>query len=146
MVKKLVGGKITGISRICNLISIEISKSNEKIFLHIQSFFRILKSDKIILSSEDIYKKGLVCNVDFFEWDVVGQSLFDEELNKNREMLFAGKILRIKMESNGDLSIFFEYGLTLQIFIDTINDEEKYRIFDQNNAFVVNGRDNIFYS
>ena len=138
MINKLIGGKITNVSRICNLVSIEVDINGKKKFLHIQSFFRILNAEKVIISSEDMYKKGEMCNEDSFEWDVVGQSLFDDTLNKNRGMLFAASIRQAKIDANGDISILLDNNIVLQIFIDTTISEEKYRIFDEDNVFIVN--------
>ena len=77
LLTQIIGGKINNISRVCDLICIEIS-NNKNTFIHIQSFFRILKNNKVIIYTEDIYRCKKYINSDNFNWDIPGDSIFDE--------------------------------------------------------------------
>lgn len=135
---KLRGGKISKISRSCNLISIQVKgKDEEEIFLHIQSFFRILKNRKILVSSDDIYRCGEKCSAENFVWDTPGNSVFDEVLQTYITQICNVKILQVKQEESNDLIITLEDGWMLQILIDTTISEEKYRIFNQKRNIVI---------
>lgn len=138
LIDSLCGGKIFNISRVCNLISIDIhTKGNEEIHLHIQTFFRIVKKNKVVLSSEDIYRCGRNCNKNEFEWDVPGQSVFDESLLENKSVICNSTIQKVEKEKNGDLTICLNNDICLQAFIDTTKKEEKYRIFSLKEDIIV---------
>ena len=119
------------------MLSLEIGEKNHaNFFLHIQSFFRFLKKDRLLISSEDMYRCGKKCIPERFRWDEPGNSLFDEALDTNIDIITGSKIKKIVKEANGDLTIVFENSLSLQILIDTIESEEKYRIFNSEEEFV----------
>ena len=134
---KIVNKKIISFNRVCDLLSITISDLNEEeIFIHIQSFFRFLKDGKVLISSEDMYRCGKKSNLENFQWDKPGESLFDDTMKLNNDILFNSKIVSFNIENSGDLTVHFENDLILQIFVDTSESEEKYRIFDSQEEFV----------
>ena len=133
---RIIGGRITSINRICNLISIQISKAEmQSTFLHIQCFFRILKEDKIIICSEDMYRPKKQ-NSDF-AWDIPGDSLFDYAMEKCEAELLSSDITGIHKNQTGDLEIIFRNGYLLQAFVDTVESEEKYRIFNEKSEVII---------
>ena len=133
---KIIEGKIISVSRICNLISIRIkSKSEEFVSLHIQSFFRITNSTRVLVSSEDIYRPNSE-HQEEFNWDVPGESIFDESINKYKKDLLQAKIQQVLVKITGDIDIFLDNGFIIQIIIDTTISSEKYRIFDEMKEFV----------
>ena len=139
LLKKIIGGKLGDITRICNLISIRLDfEEQNNVFLHIQSFFRILKDGKVILSSEDMYKCGKNSDDENFVWDTPGKSLFDESIKEHTNDLVGTCIIDCKKIDSGDCIISFEKDIVFQILIDTVEFEEKYRVFDDTEAFVVN--------
>ena len=139
ILKNFIGGRIINISRICNLLSIRmILSDNHTISLHVQSFFRIMKRNKVVVSSEDMYRCSEKISSETFEWDVPGNSIFDETLQKYHEELVNSNILQVRKSKNGDLLLVLENGIVLQILIDTAVSEEKYRIFDENFSVIVN--------
>ena len=129
LVNRIRGGKIIDISRSCDLVCIKIETIDNPVYLHIQSFFRVLQNGKIVISVDDIYKSRNL-ETEEFEWDVPGNSVFDESLNMHRKEIQNSKILKTRKKLNGDFAIFFEHGYVLEIFVDTVLQEEKYRFFD----------------
>ena len=135
LVNRIRGGKISDISRICDLVSMKIETLDTPVYLHIQSFFRVLHNGKIVISLDDIYKSGDLETKEF-EWDVPGKSVFDESLNMHKKELQNSRILKIRKKQSGDFTIFFENGYVLEIFVDTVMKEEKYRFFDDRLEYI----------
>ena len=135
--KYIVGGKISQISRVCNLICISIESCGISTHLHIQTFFRVLHNGKVVISSEDIYKSDGETSPDCFSWDVPGNSLFDKSLLINQGKWFDKKITDVQRKRNKDLKIVFDDKYVLEIFVDTVSLEEKYRIFNDYNEGIV---------
>ena len=128
---------ILKVSRICNLLSLEIGEENqENFYFHIQSFFRFVKKGRLLISSEDMYRCGKKCMPENFRWDELGNSVFDDSMADNIDIVTGSRIKKIIKAVTGDLTIIFENSLSLQILIDTIESEEKYRIFNSNEEFV----------
>ena len=137
-----LGGRIASLSRACDMVCIgfNLSNSNE-IYIHIQSFFRILKDNMIIVSSQDMCRRGSNCkDNEEFNWDVPGQTRYDDSLNEHIGTLIGSVVVDVKQETNGDLVLFFNNDVVLQIFIDTVEIEEKYRIFSDTDGIVVDSR------
>ena len=138
--EKLVGGKISKICRVCDMISIEIVFERvEPIYIHVQSFLRILDHQKIIVCSEDIYRCSEKHHAQDFCWDIPGQSVFDEVLKEYIDILSSASILNAYMEPPGDLIICCSGDVCIQILINSVTYEEKYRIFNNSREFVFNG-------
>ena len=134
----LIGGTIVNVDRVCNLITINICTADKKeLHLHIQSFFRIIEKDKIILSSEDIYRCGTKTKMDDFEWDVPGQSVFDESMTEINKIIINSVITKVQKEKSGDLIIYADNDICLQAIIDTTEKEEKYRLFNSKEDIIV---------
>ena len=136
LLTQIIGGKINNISRVCDLICIEIS-NNKNSFIHIQSFFRILKNNKVIISTEDIYRCKKDINSDNFNWDIPGDSIFDEAVMNYYSILTNSQIIEASKNITGDLYILLENNLFLQIIVDTSESEEKYRVFDDFQSFIM---------
>ena len=136
--KNLLGSQITGISRVCDLASIEFTtRDGEKINLHVQTFFRFVSDDRILLSSEDMYRCDASFDVSTFEWDVPGKSLYDVTVHKVFDWIGSTIVSDIKKMKTNDLIISFQNGLQLQIFINSVFSEEKYRAFDDANSYEI---------
>ena len=137
MLKQLIGKKISGINRVCDLVCLQFGSENEKdISLHIQSFFRFVKNGKVLICSDDMCRCDPACDQELFEWDVPGNSVYDASIKANRDILFNSKVLSANTNLVGDLIIVFEHDIELQILIDTVESEEKYRIFNDCDEFV----------
>ena len=138
MIQSLIGKSITRINRVCDLVCIQFGIEPDDISIHIQCFFRFLKDKKIVLCSEDMYRCDSRFSYEAFEWDVPGQSIYDDSLSKNLEALQNGKVVKIHQTDCGDFTIFFDGDIQLQVIIDTVEKEEKYRIFSRCGEIVIN--------
>lgn len=58
---KLIGGMLNSISRVCGLIKLGfLSLNGETVCIHSQgSLLRVLKNNRLVLSSEDLFVPGL---------------------------------------------------------------------------------------
>ena len=137
-IKNIIDATITSINRLCDMLSIEFTtRDNSMIYLHIQSFFRVKKEEKIIISSEDMYRCYEKNKTDEFNWDIPGASVFDKSLEQYIDLLTCSKVTDIMQAKSGDLNIKLENGLSLEILIDTTVSEEKYRFFDESQEYIV---------
>ena len=127
--KRLINGKISNISRACNLICITISRETEEIEIHIQTFFRLIRKNKILLSYEELFEPADKRKSSSFEWDVPGTSLYDKHLEKHKKDLFSKSVINVIVNEIGDLSIEFEDGYKLQVLKDSMKKTENYRVF-----------------
>ena len=135
----IIGSKILKISRVCDLASIQFLNCHEMVVtLNIQCFFRVLKNNKVLICSEDMYRCDSAYECETFEWDIPGKSVYDQAVNKHIKELTNIVVVDCKQNTSGDISIMFENDIVLQIIIDTTMSEEKYRIFNDNDCFVVN--------
>lgn len=131
LLEKMIGGIIFAIHRVCDLITIQINTlGNEVINLHIQTFFRALKGKKVIISSEDMYRSKAEIDSESFELDAMGNSIYDESIERYLSIIQGSKILKAYQEKNGDLIIALENDLVFEVLINTSVTEEKYRIFN----------------
>ena len=138
MIKELIGASIRDFSRACNLVCIEfVRRDGNKFSFHIQSFFRIVHNSTILVSSEDIYRCRSDCKAEEFEWDVPGKSIFDESLEKLLPFISDLSVVDVKSANCGDLIITFDDDTSLQVFVDTVESEEKYRILGNGESWVV---------
>ena len=126
-----------GMNRVCDLICIQfISPNKDEISLHIQSFFRILKKDKVLVCSDDMYRCSQDCDSELFEWDIPGKAIYDISL-KNNIIDTNATVIKSEINPVGDLQIVFSDGMVLQSLINTVEKEEKYRVFDDYESFIV---------
>lgn len=138
VLEKLITAQIRKINRICDMVSIElITPQQKKFFLHIQSFFRILKNDKVVICASDMYRRSTKLQNESFDWDKPGQTLYDDAIDENIEELCGVQILDIHQSDSGDLRILFSSNFSLEIFVDTIVSEEKFRIFNDDICYEV---------
>lgn len=141
---QLLHKKICDIGRASNMLWVSIGeniialdrKGNEvkksTISLHVQSTWRIVNKEKkeILLASSDFYSPNSTVTADNeFEWDVQGNNLFDEKsqiwLNKNRLIY----IKEYKVNRWGDLLLIFSNDNRLEIFINSSDSTECWRLF-----------------
>ena len=135
---KLINCRIAEISRVCDLICIRfISPNKKEISLHVQSFLRFLNGDKILVCSDDMYRCLDGYDSESFEWDVPGKSVYDLSLKNSGVVDANSTVIKCEKNSAGDLKIIFSDGMILQIIVNTVEKEEKYRIFDNTETFVL---------
>ena len=135
---KIIDGNISSINRICNMVCIEFTtKVGSQIYFHIQSFFRVKRGQKIIICSEDMYRRGQNSIKENFEWDIPGLSVYDDSVEYYLDLLTSSRITNVTKNDSGDLAISLENDLNMEILVDTTVTEEKYRLFDEAQEFVV---------
>lgn len=130
--------------RICDIIKLDFSVKEETICLHIQSALtRILKDNELLVSSNDMFVPGKNHKKSFFKkfkWDIPGNSLFDDCLDKINDDLLNKKILNVQFIGR-DLIINFDSGISIQVLCYTLEqDREVFRIFmkgDLNSHIVI---------
>ncbi len=135
---ELIEKKICKINRVCDLVCIEFgTKDKGDLFLHIQCFFRILKNNRVFVCSDDMCRCDGQYDYETFEWDVPGKSVYDTSINEYKDVLFNPRVINVNKNAIGDLTVVFEDGMCLQIFVDTTKSEEKYRIFNDTSCLVI---------
>lgn len=147
ILEQLLGKPICNIGRCSNMLwlgigeKIKIKDINGKdiikstIALHVQSMWRIVNKEKnsILLASSDFYSPNSMINeYDNFEWDIQGNNLFDEKvkawINKD-DVIY---INDYKLNKWGDLILNFSNNDFLEIYVDSSDDTESWRVFKCN--------------
>ncbi len=96
-------------------ISIE---NHRQYAIDIQSPFRIIMNNKIVLSNMDLY---------------LAKEIFEEKNNKCKSF-FPCKIIDIYITSNNDLNILLENNIKIETFTNSSSeDDEQWRIFERHN-------------
>ena len=142
---KLIGGMLNSISRVCGLIKLGfLSLNGETVCIHSQgSLLRVLKNNRLVLSSEDLFVPGAKYNAEKnqeFSCDYLDITLFDDELEQIINSIIGLRIISVKTIVD-DLYIVLESDYTVSILPNTLEkDTENYRIFTQgdlNSHYVV---------
>ncbi len=132
--KKLIGSKLNWIKRSCDLVMFDFTCINqEKVNLHTQCFLRILDNGKLIISSNDLYRRGKNSKKKF-KWDKPGTTLFEDNLDLYQSKIYSKFVVEINL-INSDVTINFEDGLKLELIVDTTETEEKYRFFSKDDVY-----------
>jgi len=137
--KDLIGSRITGQYRTCDLAGFEFTlSSGKKLALHSFCFIRFFDSEILLLVTNNMYgPKSTIAEEDRgnFKWDEPGESLFDEVFEKYQEKLFSTKVKKVTFKNN-DLRLYFENGMLLEFLADTTKYDdhnccENFRIFER---------------
>ena len=139
----LKGQKLNYISRAANMLDIGfgnsmkyISSSNNEhvaacFAIHVQSSWRFVKDKKIVLAFNDFYIPKDNIAFDVFEEKQFGNSQFDIRSDKINNIIknLQIKVINIIANNLGDITIFFENGFSLEIFVDVSGMKESWRFF-----------------
>lgn len=141
---RIIGQPIDYIGRVIDLLNIGIGDSLEVLdrkgrkvkkstySLHIQSTWRIVNSKRkeIVLVSSDFYSPRMGIEDDEnFNWDVIGNNLFDEKVENYLITQKPIYIQSYKINIWGDLLLIFSNGDRLEVFVDVSDNSECWRIF-----------------
>ena len=144
---KLLDKPICDIGRVSNMLWLGIGETikmrdkngheirKSTIALHVQSMWRIVNKEKneILMASSDFYSPNSTLTEDKnFEWDIQGNNLFDE---KSKIWLDKEKLICIKdykLSRWGDLMLIFSNNDCLEIFVDSSDNIESWRILKCN--------------
>lgn len=110
--------------------------------IHIQCSWRIASQSKIIVASQDFYvpSSSWTGGEDDFDWDVQGNTLFDERIQGLFQQDNLPVVKTIGADCYGGFKIVFTNGFVLEAFPNSSNDAENWRMFvpgDAETHFVV---------
>lgn len=145
---QICGEKISYIGRASNMMWIGIGDIAEimnrkgkliersKFALHVQCSWKIVNSQKkeIIVASSDFYfPQSTIDDKDFyvenFEWDIQGKNLFDKKAKEWFDTRSPINIDSYNINEFGDLQITFSNDERLEIFVDSSDNTEAWRLF-----------------
>lgn len=115
-------------------IKVRDHKGNEKekgaYALHLQCPWRIIDEHTgvIVMASSDIYEPNSKLEwSEEFEWDVIGNNLFDEKAEKWNSEKNITCVSAVKITNFGDIEIRFSNGFLFNSFMNISLDEEGWR-------------------
>ena len=142
--RALIGKTVHGIGRASDMVWILIGakattneateepKGKGEYALHIQCPWRLrrMDNDEIVFASDDIYRpiNEQEWN-DEFEWDMLGNSVFDIVSKQWHAKCGQAAITHVEISASGDLAMQLSNGDVLEIFINTTADTECWRLF-----------------
>lgn len=103
--------------------------------MHVQSTWRIVDNEKqeIILASSDFYSPyDETKSYEDFDWDVIGNNLFDRKAPLWLQKVMPVSIEEYKINRWGDLLLILSNGERIEIYVDASDDTECWRMFDGN--------------
>ena len=150
----LKGQNLNYIGRAANMLDIGFGENvkyvslndNERIVayyvIHIQTSWRFIKDEKIILAFSDFYNPKDDISYEVFQENQFGNSQFDSRSNEINELINSTEIKIVNIIANdfGDITIYFDNKFRLEVFVDVSGVEESWRLFkigDDSEHFVV---------
>ena len=139
IIDNFYGAEFSLIHRACNMVMLTFTaKNGEEYQLHVQCHFRITLGDKVLLDTDALYTKSTkIQNEENVEYDIIGNTLFDEIVDKKSDLFLAGKVEEIRYDE-GDLRLVLNSGIKIDVFKNVTEYEnevypayprENYRIF-----------------
>ena len=139
IIDNFYGAEFSLVHRACNMVMLTfIAKNGEEYQLHVQCHFRITLSGKVLLDTDALYTKSTkMQNEENVDYDVTGNSLFDEIADKKSDLFLGGKVKEIGYDE-GDLRLVLNNGARIDVFKNVTEYEnevypayprENYRIF-----------------
>jgi hypothetical protein len=139
--KELLGQPLIEIGRAANLLWLSFGekitvidrngheKVKSKFSLNIQCSWRLIKENRIIVASKDIYLPRTNSKERDFDWDNVGANRFDEKIEefKKQEMLNI-VVSKISADEYGGVKLHFKTGEVLDVFPDDSLEDEFWRL------------------
>ncbi len=132
-----VNYKLKTIKRTLDLIMLGFENNDgHYIMLHIQTFFRVKFFKKTIACSDDMYRPIKENEIDEFDWTEPNTSVFDKSIKENTNLIFENQVVDIAF-IDGDIKIELSNNIRLEILVNTVESEEKYRVFDKEKTYFV---------
>lgn len=101
-----------------------ISQEKGEYSLHIQCPWRVIQNEAIILGSNDFYIPYDREEKEAFEWDVLGNNLFDMKAQRLAEKVLPIRVNKIEVDDLGSINLYLEKQIVLQVFpVDSITEE-----------------------
>lgn len=111
----------------------EVEKSTYS--LHVQSTWRIVDNEKkeILLASSDFYSPyDETKSYEDFDWDVIGNNLFDRKAPLWLQKVMPISIIKYEISRWGDLLIILSNRQKIEIYVNASDDTECWRMLDSN--------------
>lgn len=140
----ILNKQVSNIGRAGNMLWLQITNEEKdskeacgdnSLLLHVQSAWRVTnrKTKTILFAASDMYMPNSLQELsDDFCWDIQGNNLFDEKsiqwINNNSPII----INEYRLNRWGDLLIIFSNGDSMEIFVDSSDDTECWRLFQHN--------------
>ncbi|MFA7417318.1 MAG: hypothetical protein WCZ19_02130 [Acholeplasma sp.] len=119
-----------------NYFSLVFKSENETIVIEVETDFRIRNSEKILLAFNDLYidQKGRELSVRRFRSQKdIEKTYLSVALSELNKYILNLNIINVEIKAYGDIYIFFENNLVVEIFNDThLDDVVLYRITREN--------------
>lgn len=114
--------------KIKNYKGIEVEKGSYGI--HVQCPWRFLHYGKLILGNKDIYIPREGVSESEFDWCEIGESVFDEKVQKIRQNLLPVKVKEVFLDSIGNFKIEFENKLVFEAIPNSSVETEFWRFIN----------------
>lgn len=128
----LIGKYWVNYGRCCDLIRIDFDdkrgNSNASNYaLHIQCAMRMILSNQVVLSSENMYipDSDVPDEQNPFHWDEPGRSRFDKQISAIFSEHQGAQIQEVILSECGDVSILLENHLAIHIYINSTDGEDE---------------------
>lgn len=145
-VKRIIGSKFNGIFRCVDMLIFDLGNNIKDLdgdivpefSFHIQTQWRFIREDSILLASRDIY---IPYNTDIddsdWEYDVVNRddgesSIFDVIQKRFYENFLNTVVSFAEISQLGDLKITFSNGIIFETFTPSMRQDEFYRVICYN--------------
>lgn len=134
-----------GFGEMISLTRRGVTEEVPEVAMHILCTWRLSRGSKILVASQDFYSPR--SNWDEkdrdFDWDVPGDTRFDEKINELFKILEKDLIVtEVETDPHGGLKILFLESYVLEVFPDSSDDSEFWRFFNRKEKsphFVVSG-------
>jgi hypothetical protein len=135
--KILIGFRLNFIKRQLDVIMLDFEDGHgEKVFVHIQCFFRAIRKGEILFSSSDMYQSISQDSEFNFDWTEPGTTVFDESLIRHQRS-FENTVVTKTDWIGKDFEIHLSSDIILQVMIDSVQNEEMYRLFNEKQEILV---------
>lgn len=131
----LVGRYLVKTIRVCDLVGMYFSslpnhEDEDMPYIHVQCWIRIIKSKKVLVSSEEMYLALDVKNKEFhYDTD---DSLFDEKMSQFVKNHTTTPVVSVDVCENGDLFVQFADGCVVQVIANSTDVEDELWRFSLN--------------
>lgn len=105
--------------------------------LHVQSSFRIIIDNRIIVANLDMYEPTIELQKkpdfdwDTYDWEPKGNNCYDTWILKFRKGEHSGTVKNINISNLGDITIEIDNGMIIEVFVNT-SLNECWRFFERN--------------
>ena len=137
MLQNICGKQVSYVGRSCELVEISFKdaaemdphKVNDEYVFHLQCPFRVFKSGKIIVGSDDLAYSA--SGDDFVDLDKRNSCVFDERCDLLDKEFMSEYVKAVKLNRIGDIHIELT-SVMIDIFVAMSTEDESWRFFKLN--------------